>query len=453
MMSYHLSYYDDMQNLPIYSVAELNAKVRATLELEIASVAVNGEISNLVKASSGHYYFTLKDAKAQIRCAFFSGLQKKSIHQNFSNGQQVTAYGKVSLYEPRGDYQLIVSHIQDTGVGLLYQQFIELKNRLQQQGLFAPELKKPIPKYPKQIGVITSPIGAALHDIQTTLARRFPIAKVKLYPTEVQGAEAHKQIISALEKANTEANDVILLARGGGSIEDLWAFNHEALAIAIVASQIPIITGIGHETDFTIADFVADLRAATPTAAAEKATPDQIEMTQQLLHWQARLQHQMRKKINDYNNILIWCIRSFESPEKILLQHWQRSDLMTRALNEKMNSYFNSQNNRVQLLEKHLQSLNPSHQLNLHQQQLNHLILRFKQTITLYVEKKQLQLENLMQTLLVVGPQATLNRGYAIVSCHDKVLTSSKDATIGQEIDIQLSQGSLKTKVTEIKHA
>lgn len=442
-----------MHHLPVYSVTELNAKVRATLEIEIASVAVSGEISNLVKASSGHHYFTLKDAKAQIHCAFFAGSQKKLINNTLANGQQVTAFGKVSLYEPRGDYQLIVSHVQDTGIGILYQQFIELKNRLQQLGLFAAELKKTIPKYPQTIAIVTSPIGAAVHDIQTTLARRYPLAACKLYPTEVQGPEAYKQIITALNKADSEKNDVILLARGGGSIEDLWAFNNEQLANAIVACKTPIISGIGHETDFTIADFVADLRAATPTAAAEKATPDMLEIQQQLIHWQARLQHQMQKKITYFANILNWCIRSFESPEKLFFQHWQKTDSLSRTLHEKINLFFTSQFNRIQLLEKHLQTLNPTHRLNLHQQQFTHLMTRFEQASLVYLEKKLKKLEALQQTLQVVGPQATLNRGYAIVSYHDKVLTNSRDVSVEQEINIQLSQGALKTKVTEISDA
>lgn len=441
-----------MQNSSIYSVSELNARVKATLESKIADVCVTGEISNLVKASSGHCYFTLKDSKAQVRCACFSGAQRKLSMENLSNGQQVLVYGKITLYEPRGDYQLIVSHLQDTGIGLLYQQYLQLKNKLEQQGLFSPELKKTIPLFPQHIAIITSATGAAIHDIMTTLQRRYPLAIPKLYRSEVQGIDAPRQLISALGAVELDARaDVIILGRGGGSIEDLWAFNDEKLAHAILECKIPIITGIGHETDFTIADFVADYRAATPTAAAEKATPNQIELMQHLKHWQARLLQLMTKKIEQHQKTIEWIYRQLASPEKLLIIPWQRLDLSTRSLHDYINAYFNQKQNHLTWLTKHLHTYSPSYQLQLNRERHNNLINRLQRAMARYIELKSQHIGGLINTFNAIGPQATLNRGYAIATFEDNILTDSSQVTTGSKIKIQLHQGQLISKVLEIK--
>ena len=340
-----------MPNAPIYSVSELNFKVRLQLEEHYPGVGVTGEISNLIQASSGHFYFSLKDQKSQIRCAYFSGHGRKSNLIALKNGLEVVAYGKLSLYEARGDYQLIVSHLQDTGVGLLYQQFILLKNKLELAGLFHPSSKKPLPYYPSEIAIITSPKGAAIHDIMTTLSRRFPLAKTKLYPTEVQGEKAVSQIIRALEQVIQEhAADCIILARGGGSIEDLWAFNDEKLAYTLFDCPIPIITGIGHETDFTIADFVADMRAATPTAAAEKATPDQLAILEHLGHLKQKMMQWVNAQFAQKKHRLQWCHRAFLNVDKVLIHANQRHDYANRLLIEKMQSFMMYKSSQLKIL-------------------------------------------------------------------------------------------------------
>jgi exodeoxyribonuclease VII large subunit len=427
----------------ILSVSELNTRAKNTLESQLGQVAVSGEISNLVQASSGHYYFSLKDSKAQVRCAFFSGQQRKS-SVTLRNGQEIIASGKVSLYEPRGDYQLIVSQIQDTGLGLLYQQFIELKNKLSQLGLFEETRKKTIPIYPNHIAIITSPKGAALHDIMTTIQRRFPMVKTTLFPSEVQGPSAHLQLIAALEKAQVDKTiDCIILARGGGSLEDLWSFNQEALALAIVDCKIPVISGVGHETDFTIADFVADYRAATPTAAAEKATPNQEDLQIHLKQWQARLVYLMSQSFSNKQKTLNWLQKRFTSPDKILFQPWQRLDFANRLLKElclQKNIQFS---HRLALLQKRLDKEHPSNRLRLNQQRLTHFNQQLLQSINRILDKKRFDLKILSQTLHTLGPQATLQRGYAIAMHQNKVLTQAKDALPGEEIQITLSQGRI----------
>ncbi|MDX2346376.1 MAG: exodeoxyribonuclease VII large subunit, partial [Legionella sp.] len=262
-----------------FTVATLNQHIRRWLEKDIGPIAVEGEVSNLSRPASGHAYFSLKDPSAQLRCVFFKGRHRKNTEAILQNGQALILRGTLSVYEARGDYQLIVESIEAAGAGNLFQQFEALKLKLKTLGLFDTSRKKTWPKYPNTIALITSPTGAAIRDMQSTLKKRFPLTEVKLYPTEVQGERAAPQLITAIKQANIDATaDVILLARGGGSIEDLWAFNDEALAYAISDSNIPIISGVGHETDFTISDFVADLRAETPTAAAVAATPDQRQL-------------------------------------------------------------------------------------------------------------------------------------------------------------------------------
>jgi exodeoxyribonuclease VII large subunit len=442
-----------MQNLPVYSVTELNHKVRITLESEIATVGVTGEISNLVKASSGHFYFTLKDSKAQIRCAFFNAQFQKLMISKLENGVQILAYGKISLYEPRGDYQLIVTHIQESGLGLLYQQFVELKNKLEKEGLFDANLKKPIPPYPTQIAIVTSPIGAALHDILTTIQRRYPLARTELYPTEVQGIDAPKQIMSALIKAQEDKrNDVIILGRGGGSLEDLWAFNHEQLAYTILECDIPIITGIGHETDFTIADFVADYRAATPTAAAEKATPNQIELLQKIDAWQKRLLQCMTHKINQYQQTIYWFSKQFIAPEKLFSQTWQKLDFSTKQLKDTTHYYFSKRQQQVLSLTQRLQALSPKQQLQVKKEKYHPIDKRFHQLIEHYFQNKTQQLSHLTTQLAAIGPKATLARGYAIASYQNKILSNSTQVSVNDTIEIQLFKGKIETVVKEIQH-
>src|SRR5580692_12739975 len=278
----------------VYSVSRLNREVRTLLERGFGMIWLEGEISNFSRPSSGHWYFSLKDAGAQVRCAMF---RQRNMSCTFTarDGQKVLVRARIGLYEPRGEFQLLVEHMEDAGLGALRRRFDELAAKLAAEGLFAPERKRPLPGLPKRIGVITSPSGAAIHDILHVLARRFAAIPVLLYPVAVQGAAAAAEIVAALNLAGRRAEcDVLILARGGGSLEDLWAFNDEALARAIAASPIPVVSGIGHETDFTIADFAADVRAPTPSAAAELVVRSRDEFERHIAVHQRHLVQQMR---------------------------------------------------------------------------------------------------------------------------------------------------------------
>src|SRR5450755_3296449 len=293
-------------NRDIYTVSRLNREVRILLERGFGTLWIEAEISNFARPSSGHWYFSLKDAAAQVRCAMF---RQRNMLCAFTarDGQKVLVRARVGLYEPRGEYQLIVDHMEDAGLGALKRQFEELSARLSAEGLFAPERKRPLPALPKRIGVITSPTGAAIRDILHVLARRFPAIAVLIYPVAVQGTQAAAEILAALRLAARRAEcDVLILARGGGSLEDLWAFNDEELARAIVASPIPVISGIGHEIDFTIADFAADVRAPTPSAAAELVVPDAEEWLNFFARLGARLQRGMRRRLEEDGARLRW---------------------------------------------------------------------------------------------------------------------------------------------------
>jgi exodeoxyribonuclease VII large subunit len=437
---------------PALTISELNYLVKTNLEQTFGVIMVKGEISNYVLASSGHSYFSLKDEKAQVKCAFFATHQRKNTATKLQNGQKIIAYAKVSLYEPRGDYQLIISQIEDDGIGRLYQQFIELKNRLAAEGLFDERHKLPLPKYPHHLAIITSPVGAALHDIQTTLHRRFPLLSYTLYPSEVQGANAVLQLKAAITQAiqDNEA-DCIILARGGGSLEDLFTFNDETLARTIFACSIPIITGIGHETDFTIADFVADARAATPTAAAEKASPNQYECLATIAQFQKRISAEMRQLLLRFQQKLNVLEKRFGNPEKILHSPWQRLDYQQRNLVYFGKNIIEKKRNQYQNIHMNLLRLSPRQQVNTKLSKLEHLnqqlILKIKQQL----ELKTLQLNNLRQSLHTLGPEATLERGYAIVRQNDHVLIDAQTAIIQQPIEVILAKGRIKATVFEKK--
>ncbi len=387
----------------ILSVTELNRVVRTCLE-DLGTIAIEGELSNVTQASSGHYYFTLKDKQAQLRCAFFKNRHTYNMPK-IENGQHIIAEGRLSLYEARGDYQLIIESIEKAGMGELYRAFQRLKIKLEALGLFDTSRKKPIPKHIQHIGIITSPIGAALHDMMTTIKRRHPLAQTYLYPSEVQGEQASMQLIRAIEKANQDKNcDVILLARGGGSLEDLWPFNQASLAYAIANSAIPIITGIGHETDFTIADFVADFRAATPTAAAESVTPDWQELVLQ------------------FENLL------------------KRFKLATHR-------YLSDQQRKLKFYQQRLPS--PQRQLDMQSQTLDHLLGHLKKNIETLRQHHQHRYNVIIEVMHTLSPLNTLNRGYAIATYRGHVLTHHQEVVLGNTLTLQLKIGKLCCKIVE----
>ena len=316
----------------IYSVSQLNREVRELLETGFPLLWLEGEISNFKRPSSGHCYFSLKDAAAQVRCAMF---RMRSSLLNFTpqDGMHVLVRARVSLYEDRGDFQLIIEHMEETGSGALRRAFEALKKRLADEGLFDATGKKSLPSFPTRIGVVTSPTGAAIRDILTVLKRRAPHISVIIYPTQVQGADAAPQIVAALNYANQRNEcDILMVARGGGSLEDLWPFNEEIVARAIYASTIPIISGVGHEIDFTIADFVADHRAATPSAAAELASPNQQDWLQKLEILKNRLKHFVAVELRHFNTLLNSLHKQLQHPGKRILDQAQRLDYLERNL-------------------------------------------------------------------------------------------------------------------------
>lgn len=387
----------------ILTVSELNRTARHCLEA-LGLISIEGELSNVTQASSGHYYFTLKDKQAQLRCAFF---RNRHTHQmpKIVEGQHVLAEGRLSLYEARGDYQLIVESIEKAGIGELYRAFQLMKAKLEALGLFEEKRKKQIPENIQHIAIITSPIGAALHDMMTTIKRRHPLAKTYLYPSEVQGAAAAAQLIHSIEKANRDRKcEVILLARGGGSLEDLWPFNQESLAYAILESEIPVVTGIGHETDFTIADFVADYRAATPTAAAERVTPD----------WQAL--------VLKFHNIF-------------------------KRLQEAMQRYLLIQQQKLSFYRQRLPS--PQRQLDTESQTLDHALRHLKKNMESLIQHHQHRYHLLTEIMHTLSPLNTLDRGYSIASYHGQVLTNHRDVSVGETLTLQLKSGKLYCEILE----
>ncbi|MEQ1636639.1 MAG: exodeoxyribonuclease VII large subunit [Methylococcales bacterium] len=437
-----------------YTVSQLNRAVRQLLGDEFVNIRVEGEISNLSAPSSGHIYFTLKDAEAQIRCAMFRA-RLGLLAFKPANGQQVIVRAQVSLYEPRGDYQLIVEEVAAAGEGALRQRFEQLKQKLAAEGLFDGTKKQPIPTLPRAIGVITSPSGAAIRDVLSVLKRRFPAIPVIVYPVAVQGEQAKTEIAQAIALANQRAEcDVIILSRGGGSLEDLWAFNEEVVARAIFSSSIPLIAGIGHEIDFTIADFVADLRAATPSAAAEHAVPDQQAWLQRLARVETRCQQLMLGRLRQLQQQLIWAEKRLQQvhPGRRLLQKAQTLDqLEARLQNALQNTLQRAQgllNTHTARLGKH----SPSEKIRRYQAQQVFLSSRLQAAIKKTLEHFKQQLAINSQTLHAVSPLATLERGYAIVNLthSSSIINHSQQLKVGDLIQTRFAQGKITSQVKEI---
>ena len=434
----------------IYSVSRLNREVRVLLERGFGSLWLEAEISNLAKPGSGHWYFSLKDAAAQVRCAMF---RQRNMLCGFvpRDGQKVLVRARIGLYEPRGEYQLIVDHMEEAGLGALKRQFEELSAKLKQEGLFAAERKRPLPGLPKRIGIITSPTGAAVRDILHVLARRFPAAAVLIYPVPVQGAQAAAEIVAALEVAGRRAEcDVLILARGGGSLEDLWAFNDERLARAVVASPIPVITGIGHEIDFTIADFAADVRAPTPSAAAELVVPDAEEWLNSFVRLGARLQRAVRRRLAERGERLRWLMgrAALLSPTVRLGAHAQRLDELEQSLIRALRRRLQERRERLRWLTGRAALLRPSTRLTQERLGLENLTERLYRGWQNAQSARRERLLPLVRTLSAVSPLATLERGYAIVSVEGgAILRNAEDAKPGTLVEARLAQGRLRARV------
>ena len=395
----------DRINAKPITVSEINNQAKSFIEKNFAAVYVTGEISNCMRPRSGHYYFSLKDEKSQLSCALFLGYQG-SLNSELKDGMMVNVRGKLSIYPGRGNYQMIITHLEPAGDGKLKLAFEQLKAKLNNEGLFAEELKKQIPSYPKKIGVVSSATGAALRDVLKVLRHRYPIAEIILYPSLVQGDMAKEQICRALAKANQRQEcDLIILCRGGGSIEDLWPFNEEVVARAIFKSELAVITGIGHEIDFTIADFVADKRAATPSQAAQFATPELTEIQQQLSEIKKQIIRAMSQKISTCKLTLAAISKQLKHPSEKIATWSQQLDNLEQQLNHNWYKIFNS---KVNILKQ------------------------------------------LMTKIETLSPMQTLKRGYSVSCSNDQVITSVTQVDVDSTLDIMFSDGALRAKVIEI---
>lgn len=438
----------------IFTVSQLNREARELLEGHFLSIWVEGEISNLARPASGHWYFTLKDERAQLRCAMFRGHNRK-LRFTPEDGAHVQVRGRISLYEARGDYQLIAEQMEEAGAGALQRAFEELKTRLAGEGLFAPEQKRPLPTLPRAIGVVTSPSGAAIRDILSVLKRRFPAIPVIIYPTAVQGQAAASEITAAITLAGQRATDsgecdVLIVARGGGSLEDLWSFNNEQVARAIHACPVPVISGIGHEIDTTIADFVADVRAPTPSGAAELASPDQNEWLQVYRQYQRRLLTLQQEYKRQRQQQLQWLEKRLRQlhPGQHLLQQTQRLDELEQRLHRRIRQRLEQQRLQLKNLRTGLQRHQPSALLKNLGLQYRHLEQRLQQLMQLQLERRQQRLQTGSQTLDAVSPLATLGRGYAIIQTDDgQIIRHAGSVIRGQHIHARLGHGRLHCTV------
>jgi exodeoxyribonuclease VII large subunit len=435
----------------IYTISQLNAEVRLLLERGLSIVWVEGELSNLSQPASGHWYFSLKDRNAQIRCAMF---RQRNILVGFAPraGQHVLARGRVSVYEARGDYQLIVEHVEEAGVGALRREFEKLKVKLAAEGVFALEHKRALPAFPRRVGIVTSPTAAALRDILHVLARRFAPAAVLIYPTAVQGAAAAPSIVAALELASRRAEcEVLILARGGGSLEDLWAFNDERVARAIRACSVPIITGIGHEIDFTIADFAADARAPTPSAAAESAVPDRwtwIAALSRLAHrFEAAVAREVRGAVIRLNAALQRL--SLAHPGVRLAQQQQRLDELEQRISHALRSELHNKRGRLGDVFARLVRHSPDRLVR--DLRVRHELFagRLRAALLASVARAEHRLGLAQRTLHTVSPLATLARGFAIITrpADGALIGDASLVNVGDEIEARLDRGRLRARV------
>lgn len=430
----------------IYTVSRLNREAKQLLEGRFAFLWIEGEISNLACPASGHVYFCLKDAQAQIRCALFR-MQRRLLAVPPREGMHVLVRARVSLYEGRGEYQLIVEHMEDAGEGALRRAFEALKARLAKEGLFDAGRKRALPRLPRRIGLITSPSGAVLHDVLTTLRRRFPAIPVLLYPVPVQGEGAAEHIAAALELAGRRREcDVLILARGGGSLEDLWAFNEERVARAIVACPLPVVCGVGHETDFTIADLAADARAPTPTAAAELVSPNRAEWLLRFRELEARTVRCMREQLQRRSQHLDWLAARVVHPRhRLSLLASRLQGLSQRLVHAQLRGTHHAHTSLLGLSAR-LWQRSPLPTVHAAQLHCRHLSERLRRGLKQHMGHNQERLRQLAQALHTLSPLATLNRGYAIVRDPrtGAVLRDAKAVSTGDRVDARLAHGRLR---------
>jgi len=439
-------------NRKIYTVSELNEQVRRRLESGFGKLWLEGEISNLSQPASGHLYFTLKDAQAQVRCALFRSAQRR---MDFApeNGQQVIAFARVSLYEPRGEYQLVVEQLEEAGSGLLRRQFEQLKQRLFKAGLFDEQHKRALPRVPMVLGVVTSPSGAALRDVLRVFKRRAPWLRVIVFPSRVQGVDAGAELAAAVACADRAALcDALLLVRGGGSLEDLWAFNDERLAQAIFDCRTPLVCGVGHEIDFTIADFVADVRAPTPSAAAEMATPDVADLRaglQGLLRRLSKTQHNRLRRLGEGLGAVSHRLR-IQHPVQRLQQQTQRRDELELRLHRAVQAHAARAAQSYARSLGALRACHPERRLPLLQAHLRREAERLRGALRERLAGLRSRLQNSARTLEAVSPLATLARGYAILHPIGKAthpIVAASQVQRGDLLHARLADGGLHCRV------
>ncbi|GAA0707850.1 exodeoxyribonuclease VII large subunit [Dokdonella soli] len=435
----------------VYTPSALTRFVRDLLEDVLPLIWIEGEISNFSRPASGHLYFTLKDAGAQVRCAMF---KPRSTWLRFKpgDGMRVLARARVSLYEARGEFQLIIESLEEAGEGALQRAFEQLKAKLAAEGLFDADRKRPIPPLPRRIGVITSPTGAAIRDVLSVLARRFPLAEVEILPVPVQGKEAPPAIVAMLNAASSaRRHDVLLLTRGGGSLEDLWAFNDEAVARAIRASTIPIVSAIGHEIDFTIADFAADLRAPTPSAAAELLAPDAGEIARGMARQRQRIEQLLQRGLDSRAQRLDHLLARINAqrPQARLARADERLHMLQRRLGDRVQGGIERREARVAQMRTRLLAQHPTALLARGAERAGSLGERLRATTQRSFERRASRLAELARTLHAVSPLATLDRGYAILFEREsgRVVRSVAQASPGSALRARLSDGEIAVRI------
>ena len=433
----------------IISVSEINKRAKFILEENFPFIWIQGEVSNFFSAASGHWYFSLKDESSEIRCAMFTN---KNHHITFEpkDGDHLVLNGTLSIFEGRGQYQIIVEHIELAGEGALLKAFEELKKKLQLEGLFDDSIKRQLPAYPKNIAVVTSPDGAVIQDIINVLDRRSPFLDLTVVPTLVQGEKAAPLICDALNKVGKLKNiDVVILARGGGSIEDLWAFNNEEVARAIVNCPTPIISAVGHETDFTISDFVSDLRAPTPSIAAEIISQPYSELIETLKGYQNYISRSLISQIDLQRTQVTNLIKRIRHPGDKLREISQKLDYVETALIQNINQEISFKKNGLNLKDLSLQQNSPQNKVKEAKVYLQNSSKDLLKALKLEIERKSKVLAEIVATLQAVSPLSVLSRGYSIISTEPdgKILSSSNQVEIGQTISAILSKGSIKAEI------
>ena len=430
------------------SVSELNALAKALLEDHLAGLWIAGEVSNLTRAASGHYYFSLKDSRAQVRCAMFKGAAAR-LAKPLKEGDHIEVAGKISIYEARGEFQITVNEVRLKGLGQLYEAYEWLKAQLQAEGAFAAEHKKPLPARPQCIGIVTSLAAAALRDVVTTLKRRAPEIPVIVYPTAVQGAGSEFQIAQAIKTASQRAEcDVLIVCRGGGSIEDLWAFNEEMVVRAIEACAIPVVSGVGHETDFTLADFVADVRAPTPTGAAELVSPNRQESLHRLAQAKGRLKTVLEQRYFDASQKLDWLARQIRHPRQKLDEQRTYIHKLAQTLSYSMTQNVRAHTARFERQTQALKHCRPD--ISVYRQDINRFQTTLSHAFRQLLAHRRQSLTAQTALLEAVSPQQILERGFSVVkNTRGQVIRNANALKQGQKLHIIFADGETDVRVTK----